>query len=288
MMPGMDGIEATRIIRRDIGTDYAKTVPILALTANAILGNEEMFLSNGFQAFLSKPIDILAMDAAIRQWVRDKSVESALEMDIASSAVEAQSDAPDASESDVNIDGLDYKKGLERFGGDEDVYIEILKSYVNNTPQLLEQSQGVTADTLAEYAVVVHGIKGSSRNIGAEALGDLAESLEHEAKDGNYAFIVEHNENFVKAAHTLLGGLQALIKSFDDAHPRQVKSAPDKDTLTALRDACVAFDIDGVDRAMGELEGFEYESGGELVKWLREQVDIMGFKQIAERLTKEL
>jgi len=56
MMPEMDGIEATRIIREEIGTEYSQNVPITALTANAIVGNEEMFLSKGFQALISKPI----------------------------------------------------------------------------------------------------------------------------------------------------------------------------------------------------------------------------------------
>jgi CheY-like chemotaxis protein len=79
MMPGMDGIEATRIIREEIGTDYAKSVPIIALTANAIAGNEEIFLSKGFQAFLSKPIDIQRMDQVIRKWVRDRDLEKQLE-----------------------------------------------------------------------------------------------------------------------------------------------------------------------------------------------------------------
>jgi signal transduction histidine kinase/AmiR/NasT family two-component response regulator len=74
MMPGMDGVEATRRIRA-IGTDYAKHIPIIALTANAIAGNEEMFLSKGFQAFLSKPINLMHLDSIIKQWVRDKSKE---------------------------------------------------------------------------------------------------------------------------------------------------------------------------------------------------------------------
>jgi signal transduction histidine kinase/CheY-like chemotaxis protein len=78
MMPEMDGIEATRIIREDIDSEYAKTVPIIALTANAIVGNEEMFLSRGFQAFLSKPIDMQRMDQVIRTWVRDKEFEKEL------------------------------------------------------------------------------------------------------------------------------------------------------------------------------------------------------------------
>jgi signal transduction histidine kinase/CheY-like chemotaxis protein len=72
MMPDMDGVEAARVIREEIGTEYARTVPIVVLTANAIVGNEEMFLSKGFQAFLSKPIDIMRLDSVVRQWVRKK------------------------------------------------------------------------------------------------------------------------------------------------------------------------------------------------------------------------
>ncbi|MDR1950211.1 MAG: response regulator, partial [Spirochaetaceae bacterium] len=70
MMPGIDGIEATRIIRKEIGTEYAKTVPIIALTANALAGNEEMFLAAGFNAFIAKPIDIMRLDVILNQWVR--------------------------------------------------------------------------------------------------------------------------------------------------------------------------------------------------------------------------
>lgn len=78
MMPGMDGLEAMRIIREELGTEYAQTVPVIALTANAIVGNEELFLARGFQAFLSKPIDLFKLDAILRQWVRDKDLERRL------------------------------------------------------------------------------------------------------------------------------------------------------------------------------------------------------------------
>jgi CheY-like chemotaxis protein len=71
MMPGMDGVEATTKIRA-LGTEYARDVPIIALTANAIAGNEQMFLENGFQAFLSKPINIINLDLAVKRWVGDK------------------------------------------------------------------------------------------------------------------------------------------------------------------------------------------------------------------------
>jgi CheY-like chemotaxis protein len=74
MMPGMDGIQATETIRR-IGTEYAQKLPIIALTANAIHGAEDMFYEHGFQAFISKPIDIMELDSVIRKWVRDESRE---------------------------------------------------------------------------------------------------------------------------------------------------------------------------------------------------------------------
>jgi signal transduction histidine kinase/ActR/RegA family two-component response regulator len=69
MMPEMDGIATTRIIRREIGTEYAKTVPIVALTANALAGNDELFMSQGFDGFISKPIDVDRMEEALNRWI---------------------------------------------------------------------------------------------------------------------------------------------------------------------------------------------------------------------------
>jgi signal transduction histidine kinase len=74
MMPEMDGLEATLEIRA-LGTKYAKTVPIIALTANAVTGSEQMFLDNGFDAFLSKPFNIMSLDSIIQKWIVDKDKE---------------------------------------------------------------------------------------------------------------------------------------------------------------------------------------------------------------------
>jgi signal transduction histidine kinase/ActR/RegA family two-component response regulator len=68
MMPEMDGVEAVRIIRSEIDSDYARNVPIVVLTANALAGNEEMFLSNGFNGYISKPIDIDRLDEMLKKW----------------------------------------------------------------------------------------------------------------------------------------------------------------------------------------------------------------------------
>jgi signal transduction histidine kinase/CheY-like chemotaxis protein len=68
MMPEVDGMEATRRIRA-LDSEYARTVPIVALTANALAGNEDMFLENGFSGFISKPIDIELLDEVLNCWI---------------------------------------------------------------------------------------------------------------------------------------------------------------------------------------------------------------------------
>jgi CheY-like chemotaxis protein len=68
-MPEMDGIEAVRVIRNEIDGDYAKTVPIIALTANAVVGNNAFFIKSGFQAVLSKPISIRRLDEIVNQLI---------------------------------------------------------------------------------------------------------------------------------------------------------------------------------------------------------------------------
>jgi signal transduction histidine kinase/DNA-binding response OmpR family regulator/HPt (histidine-containing phosphotransfer) domain-containing protein len=295
MMPEMDGIEAVRRIR-ELGTDYAKNLPIFALTANAIVGNEEMFLGHGFQEFLSKPIDIMAIDAVIRRWVRDKSQEPAERNEREAETTEAAGAAETANLDHVHaalveaqIEGLNVKRGIALFGEERAIYFDVLRSYVKNQPLLFDRLRWVTPDTLADYAITVHGIKGSSRNIGADDLGVQAEALEHAARNGDFAFVLANGEAMIRAAERMVAALSALFAETDGKRPKPRRPEPDAALLSTLRDACDRFDIDGVDIVLTELERYTYESGegNELVKWLREQVRVMGFKQMARRLSAD-
>jgi CheY-like chemotaxis protein len=300
MMPGMDGIEAVRRIR-EIGTEYAKSVPVIALTANAIIENEAMFLQNGFQAFLSKPIDMLRMDAVMRQWVRDKEREKELagkHESLTLSGTELSGRRPLGPQGAVlaekwRIEGLDLKEGLERFGGDEESLLDVLRSYARHMPALLDQVRAPTEEGLPDYTVVVHGIKSSSYGICAHAVGKRAEVLERAAKAGDLERVRAETAAFVASAEKLAADISAMLDSLEGpgaerrgpAKPtKPAKNAPDEETLGKLRDACAAYEMDGVDEAMAELESFEYTQGRDLVEWLRERVDAMDFRQIQERL----
>jgi CheY-like chemotaxis protein len=74
MMPELDGIQTTAVIRT-LGTKYAESIPIIALTANAVAGTKQMFLDNGFNAFLPKPFNVMLLDSIVQRWVRDRSKE---------------------------------------------------------------------------------------------------------------------------------------------------------------------------------------------------------------------
>jgi HPt (histidine-containing phosphotransfer) domain-containing protein len=276
MMPGMDGIEAVRIIREKIGTDYARNVPIIALTANAIIGNEEMFLEHGFQAFISKPIDAQRLDSVLRQWVRNKNIEKELS---AGSELE-----PAVTETfTLPFDDVDTVAGLERFSGNEEIYKSVLKSYVTNTRSLLDSLSGhLEEENLTDYAILVHGIKGSSFTIGAMDLGAKAEHMEHLAKAGEKERVLAENSAFVESVKNLLDLIDSALSVYKSQTSKPVATAPDPALLRELREACAEYDVGRIDRIMAQLDSFEYEKGTELVTWLQGQVDDMNFRVIIE------
>jgi CheY-like chemotaxis protein len=274
---------------RSIGTEYAKTVPIVALTANAIIENEAMFLRNGFQAFLSKPIDILRMDAAIRQWVRDKEREKGMkqeELDEKTRASQAGTSSEEPSLAERRqIDGLDLKEGLERFGGREESLLHVLRSYAKNMPALLDRIRAPKEGQLSDYMIVVHGIKGSSYGICARAVGKRAEDLERAAKADDFTQVQAETPGLLEAAEKLVADISAMLEGLGSERRKPSKDAPDEETLDRLKNACAAYRMDEVDEAMTELEKFEYAHGRNLVEWLRARVDAMDFKEIQERLS---
>jgi len=287
MMPGIDGIEATRRIR-EIGTVYAMTVPIIALTANAIVGNQEMFLRNGFQAFLSKPIEIAKLNAIITEWIRNRERKPSCIEQCGENEIRFSADTCDENDRKIQkneIIGLDMEKGIKRFGGDEDLYLEVLRSFVVNTPSLLEAAERVNAGSLADYAIVVHGLKGSSRGICAEIMGDKAEKLEKAAKAEDFASVSANTPRFLEDARKLVSQISDMLSKVYKDYPKPKKDMPDKGTLHRLLNACQNCQINDVDISIAELVRYDYENDGGLAAWLLENAEQMNFDEIIEKLS---
>jgi signal transduction histidine kinase/CheY-like chemotaxis protein len=240
MMPEMDGIEAVKIIRA-IPCDYARDVPIIALTANALIGNEKLFLENGFQDYLTKPIDMTKLDIILNKWVRNREKESSPKwapiiehIKAGESAEEAETEPP---ETEVNaagiapamaaaggaqairaaaespIPGIDFAAGVKRLGNREAAYIRIITSYSAGLPALLNKIRVFTVDKLDEYIITVHGIKGSSYSICANDVGKQAEALEMAAKNGDIEMILAKNDGFILQMERLAADIGRYVTS---------------------------------------------------------------------------
>ena len=271
MMPGMDGIETTKRIRA-LDSEYARTIPIISLTANAIAGNEQMFLDSGFQAFLSKPIDIMKMDAALKKWVRNKSKENPVLTAASSDDIESESTC-----CAIEIPGLDDKKGLSLYGNDIDLYLPVLRSYVANTPAVVDKLCRVSQENLPAYATNVHGLKGSSSSIGAENIRERAARMEAAAKAGELDVVLSENELLLKDVGALVAAMQIWLNTQDTLNEKTHLHAPDPVLLKNLRQYCEQYDMNGVDETIEKLESVCYDTDESLIVWLREKADISDF-----------
>jgi CheY-like chemotaxis protein len=271
----MDGVQTAKKIRTEINNDYAKNIPIIALTADALVGNEEKFIAKGFDAFISKPIDTVRLDEILNKYVRKPDLDP---VDVCESEIESiEYEIPD-------IDGVDYVSALSRFGS-EAVYLDIIKSFVKNTPSILDRVKTITKESLAEYAIDVHGIKGASRAIGAVELGFKAEELEHAAKKNLFGFCIAGNIGFLKIAQKLIDDLSAFLETRKTTEvDKPKKDKPDKDLLDRLKTAVENYDMNEIDAVMAELEKYSYEDN--ILEEIKSYLEMSDFSEIIELLEK--
>ncbi|MDR3000754.1 MAG: response regulator [Fibromonadaceae bacterium] len=194
---------------------------------------------------------------------------------------------PAISVSAMEIPGLDISQGLDRYDGDEKVYLKILRSYAANVRSLLNSIEVVDEAELNRYEITVHGIKGASFDIFADQIGESASNLEKAAVRGDLSYINEHNQPFIETARKLIYYIDDMLAAIDAQNPKPKKDKPDDKALAKLLAACKVYDSDEVDAAMVEIEAYQYESDGGLAEWLKENVVLMNFSQIAEKLSNK-
>ena len=121
----------------------------------------------------------------------------------------------------IEISGVDTKKGLALFEDDLDTYVDILRSYVSNVPATLDKIRNVSEETLKDYAVGVHGVKGVSEAIGAEEARKTAKQLEEMAKNGDLAGVLARNNAFIKYTENLVNDIRTWLEKYDGGELRR-------------------------------------------------------------------
>jgi len=251
MMPGMDGIETTKILREE-----GYKLPVVALTANAIVSMKEVFFDNGFDDFVSKPIDIRQLDHVLNIFIRDKKphdvVEKARKEKEARSLQVPQngncqraqecsriSDCPwmsgknncaDLMDRFKEISSLNVDSALRKMNGMENVYIDSVKLVSRMLPGRIEKMDMFINSNLRYFTIEVHGLKSILRNIGADTAGNNAEDLEKTAFDNDVSYCNEKYPAFRADLVELSNSLNEILqgKSADS------KEKADKSSIAAI------------------------------------------------------
>lgn len=208
MMPEMDGVETLRRLRRLL-TNSGRTAVVIAFTANAVSGAREMFFAEGFDEFVSKPIEIVELEhvlrnvlpkAAARYADQDDRTERNLgQTDVAQTkGVQEKETAGQGKTVLLEEAGIHWTAGLQYCLDNMEFYDEMLLKFASDADRNQEDIDRFFGQKDWEnYCIVVHALKGTARMIGADALSDLAKALEDAAKNRNAGYIGAHHENLL-------------------------------------------------------------------------------------------
>lgn len=248
MMPGVDGVEATHIIRRLIPS--YNDVPIIALTANAIGSAREMLIREGMDDFVAKPIDLKVVISKLLKWLPKEKVIPVTE--------EHNETVQKSDIGAIDIKELNVKNAVSMLGS-EKLFMTVLGEYYGaidkKSKNILEHK---AAKRWREYTIEVHSLKSTSKQIGADHLSQIAAELEKAGNDGNIALINEKTDGMIKEYLELK---QALSKYFGDTKTAEIRSARAEDIaelLDKMREALDNFDTLQIDEVIEEMSKFKY------------------------------
>ncbi|MCR4605515.1 MAG: response regulator [Eubacterium sp.] len=212
MMPGMDGVEAMKRLRADAVRDR-HDVSIVALTANTISSAREMFAREGFDGFISKPIEITELERVLKR-VLPKSLVTFAKTDIVQETRAEEKEVEELEQTEEIVDenkeknteiiteeitetkaddnplsklgeaGIDYKSGMTYCQNDEDFYRALLEQFVVESAEKRTSITDCYAkEDMANYAIYVHALKSTAKMIGAKELSEQAKDLEFASKE---------------------------------------------------------------------------------------------------------
>jgi len=264
MMPGLDGVETGQ---RIMEMGYKK--PIVALTANTIIGQAEMFMANGFSGFLAKPIDVSAMNGYLVRFIRDVYPQEVVE-----AAKAAASQNPTATP-DPESQGPSAAL-VAAFLRDAVRAIDILDA--------LEQKSDWTEKDYKLYTINTHGIKSALANINQPELSKAALKLEQAGRAQNIEVVRADTPAFLEKLRNVVAGL-----SPEEPAPHAAEENTDllRDKLKSIRDSCELYNKKDTRQALEELSQHNWSKATkDLLDSINAKLLHSAFEEIAELIDK--
>ncbi|KZN61511.1 PAS domain-containing hybrid sensor histidine kinase/response regulator [Pseudoalteromonas luteoviolacea] len=176
-MPVMDGIQATKLIRESISPD---SLPILAMTANAMGPDIQLCLDAGMNGHVAKPIDVEGLIQAIIEVTCHTPSELQVN----------QNPSPDPeipkTKVDTELVGIDVVEGIRRAASNEEIYYKLLEKFVfEQIEEIINLKQAIEIGNYELALHILHAVKGAGANLSMTYLADLAQELEQQIKEDN-------------------------------------------------------------------------------------------------------
>jgi CheY-like chemotaxis protein len=228
----------------ETGDGYYENLPIIALTANVLSGQREMFLANDIDDFLAKPIEMHELNKILDKWLPDnKKVESDWQK---------QNEGVKGEYGDIVIPGVNVQEGLRNCGGKLPVYFNILLDFCKDAESRLKQISAAFANENARlYTTLVHALKGAAKSVGAVETGEKALWLEKASETWEMATLKEKTEELEKNVLTLIENIRTALTEAE-----LPGSAETMDTsalkLEVLKNALQKMDIETVNKMLLE------------------------------------
>jgi len=281
MMPEIDGVEATKMIRES-GDEYYRKLPIIALTANAVNGVREMFLNAGMNDFIAKPIELSALDRVLKAWLPKELMKTPT---VDERYADDRRKSVSSAKPETGDELFSPETGIFYTGGDSDAYMEILEVYVRKSAEKREYIQKLFDEkSWKNYVIEVHALKSTSMTIGSKLLSERAKELELAGKSENYKLIEDKNAALMELYGRVaeLGGKyleenRSVDAAAETAEPEiSAEELPEITTesvteyIEKIREACEAFDGDEINNICAEASA--YSCKGTALKPLFDEV----------------
>lgn len=214
MMPELDGVETLKRIRKMDG-EYYKNVPVVALTANAIRGVREMFYENGFQGYISKPIDILCLEDSLKELLPKELI------------IKKEKEQKKEEKFPYKIPGVKVENGMKNCGGVLKTYWELLETFaLEGKIKYRVIKEYAKTNRIQYYMVEAHALKSVAASMGAEELSAIAKQHEMEAKAENFLFIENNSDELLETYQAVLNEVDKVLKQ-----RKKIKSENTEDTI---------------------------------------------------------
>ena len=207
MMPSPDGIETLHIIRTD-GASLNRDTKAVVLTANALAGSRQMYMDEGFDDYLTKPIDAKVLEQTVKDMLpKDKVIEKNVQKTDVAFDIKPQ--APSSIKSRLTaIEGLDYNMALKYCGGDEGFLTEIVSDVAASCPERTgRMRKSLENEDYKSYGIEAHTIKSTMATLGLMSLSARAKQHEFAAKGNDIEFILSDAEAFINEYTKVCGKL---------------------------------------------------------------------------------